>query len=288
MFDYRFYVNDFDRTSNYRKEYPKAGLIFNYPTSFWFGVRSGKKKIQNLYHRVQRLLNRAAPRIPVLVVYNIPDRDVGQHSQGGADSANEYLEWLRIFSRAIADHKSNPIVIFEPDALPHATLMPEAELNARLDLMRAGLEILTENSGAIVYVDIGHSNWLSAEQAGTLLERVTNDRVRGFSINVSNFRHTKESVNWGLQVGEYTSNKHFVVDTSRNGNGPYGNDWCNPPGRALGHPPTVYTRHSLCDAYLWIKVPGESDGNCNGGPNAGTFWLEYARELVDNTQWLDK
>lgn len=288
MFDYRFYVNDFDRASNYRKEFPKAGLIFNYPTAFWFGVRSGKKKIQNLYHRVTRLLNRAAPRIPVLVIYNVPSRDVGQHSQGGANSGRDYIEWVKVFSKAIADHKSNPIVIFEPDALPHATLMSPEECEHRLSLMKEALEILVKESGAIVYVDVGHSNWLSPERAGELLEKVTNNRVRGFSVNVSNYRHTKECVNWGLQVGEHTRNKHFVVDTSRNGNGPYGNDWCNPPGRALGHPPTVYTRHELCDAYLWIKVPGESDGNCNGGPNAGTFWVEQARELVNNTQWLDK
>jgi len=286
VFDYRFYVNDFDRASNYRKEYPKAGLIFNYPTAFWFGVRNGKSKIQNLYHRVDRLLNRAHPRLPVLVVYNIPDRDVGQYSAGGAETRQDYLEWITIFAKGIGDRK--PIVIFEPDALPHCTLKDPAEMDERLNLMRDAVALITEHSNAIVYIDVGHSNWLPASKAGELLERVTNDKVRGFSINVSNYRHTKESVNWGLQVAEHTRNKHFVVDTSRNGNGPYGNEWCNPPGRALGHPPTVYTRHELCDAYLWIKVPGESDGNCNGGPNAGTFWVEQARELVDNTQWLDK
>ncbi|WP_443063670.1 glycoside hydrolase family 6 protein [Streptomyces sp. NBC_00663] len=32
--------------------------------------------------------------------------------------------------------------------------------------------------------------------------------------------------------------------------------WCNPPGRALGVPPTTSTGHRLLDAYLWIKRPG--------------------------------
>jgi endoglucanase len=31
---------------------------------------------------------------------------------------------------------------------------------------------------------------------------------------------------------------------------------------------------------LWIKRPGESDGTCNGGPPAGTFWDAYAIGLV--------
>lgn len=285
MFDYRFFVNDFDRIKNYKKQYPKAGLIFNYPSAFWFGVKQGKAKNTNLFHRVNRLLDRAYPRIPILVIYNIPDRDIGQHSAGGASNSQEYLNWITVFAKAIGDRK--PIVVFEPDALPHSTLHPESQ-QTRLELMRQALEILTEHSNAYVYVDIGHSNWLDPETAGALLEQVTNENIRGFSVNVSNYRTTKESMNWALRVGEYTKNKHFVIDTSRNGNGPYGNDWCNPPGRALGHPPTVYTRHELCDAYLWIKVPGESDGLCNGGPNAGTFWLEYARDLVDNTQWLDQ
>lgn len=80
---------------------------------------------------------------------------------------------------------------------------------------------------------------------------------------------------------------HFVIDTSRNGQGPWelgdpastGDDaagfaalygvettdpqiWCNAPGRGLGPRPTTRTGHPLVDAFLWIKVPGESDGEC--------------------------
>jgi endoglucanase len=283
--NYRFFVNDFDRIKNYKKEYPKAGLIFNYPMAFWFGCRSSNK-LQGLYGRVERLLKRASPRTPILVAYNIPDRDVGQHSSGGAQNRAAYLRWVTMLAQGIGHHA--PILIFEPDAIPHATTMDNEQRDARLDLMREAINVITDNCAAHVYVDVGHSNWLSPEHAGNLLNQVCNEHVRGFSVNVSNYRSTKESVEWGVRVAEYAKNKYFVVDTSRNGNGPYGNDWCNPPGRALGHPPTPYTRHELCDAYLWIKVPGESDGKCNGGPPAGKFWVEQARDLVDNTQWLDK
>jgi endoglucanase len=50
----------------------------------------------------------------------------------------------------------------------------------------------------------------------------------------------------------------------------------------LGISPTTNTKHKRCDAYLWIKIPGESDGKCNGGPKAGMFWGEQAEELVTN------
>ena len=40
--------------------------------------------------------------------------------------------------------------------------------------------------------------------------------------------------------------------------------------------PTAQTGDPLVDALLWIKRPGESDGACNGGPPAGTWWPEDA------------
>jgi len=99
--------------------------------------------------------------------------------------------------------------------------------------------------------------------------------------------------------------KHFVTDTSRNGQGPWTppvhptgdpQDWCNPPDRGLGLKPTANTSHALIDAYLWIKIPGESDGQCNrwapsGSPDpvrgimdpaAGQWFPDMALELVHN------
>ena len=50
---------------------------------------------------------------------------------------------------------------------------------------------------------------------------------------------------------------------------------------------TVFN-NSKCDAYIWVKIPGESDGKCNKGPKAGMFWGEQAEELVKNfTKNLD-
>ncbi len=95
---------------------------------------------------------------------------------------------------------------------------------------------------------------------------------------------------------------HFVVDTSRNGRGPWTvpagmysdpEVWCNPPGRGLGIPPTTSTGEPLADAFLWIKVPGESDGRCFRGtagptdpergiidPEAGRWFPQQAAELI--------
>ncbi|HSL42141.1 MAG TPA: glycoside hydrolase family 6 protein [Anaerolineales bacterium] len=96
---------------------------------------------------------------------------------------------------------------------------------------------------------------------------------------------------------------HFVIDTSRNGQGPWtpttsypdSQDWCNPPDRGLGLRPTANTGNPFVDAYLWVKIPGESDGGCTRGtagpedpvwhmidPGAGQWFREMALELVHN------
>ncbi len=106
---------------------------------------------------------------------------------------------------------------------------------------------------------------------------------------------------WGLSTAWYAQNMgtavpttHFVIDTSRNGQGPnnmetyasapynqpssvistlQAGNWCNPPGAGLGLRPTANTGVPLLDAYLWVKTPGESDGQCDaaGGARAWDY-----------------
>jgi endoglucanase len=90
---------------------------------------------------------------------------------------------------------------------------------------------------------------------------------------------------------------HFVIDTSRNGQGrwippkgiyPDPQDWCNAPGRGLGIRPTADTDHSLVDAYLWIKIPGDSDGECTRGlgPAGTTVDPEWSRIDPTSGKWF--
>jgi endoglucanase len=100
-----------------------------------------------------------------------------------------------------------------------------------------------------------------------------------------------------------THQKHAVIDTSRNGRGSWkppagayrdAEVWCNPPGRGLGRRPSLESANPYVDAFLWIKVPGESDGECLRGtagpadpergieaPPAGQWFPAQARELVE-------
>jgi len=280
VMEYPFWVNDFDRVGKkYNKKYPLATEIFKSPSSFWYGDNPKKPK-QHMEKSIRRLLNRAKPQLPILVTYNIPNRDIGQYSKGGAKTRERYLDFINRFAKGVG--KDSPIIIFEPDALPHSTLLSEEEQEWRLELMKEGLEILTNKCNGIVYVDVGHSNWLQPEVVIELLDKIMNPKVRGFSVNVCNYRTTEESIRWGKKICRLRKDWNFVVDTSRNGQGPLNNEWCNPKGAGLGDLPTTNTDFRKCDAYLWIKIPGESDGKCNGGPKAGMLWGEQAEELVRN------
>jgi endoglucanase len=274
-------VNDFDRVRDYKEQYPLATKIFEKPVSFWYGERNGKE-MEQIDYSLQRLLRRTAPQLPVLVVYNMPNRDIGQYSKGGAKTRESYLNFLQSFADGIGNSK--PILIYEPDSLTHTGDMSTEDASSRMSLMKEGLQLLTDNCEALVYIDIGHSNWLSPEEAANLLNKVSNDKVRGFAVNVSNYRTTDESMEWSLKLCEHRPQDFFVIDTSRNGNGPHGNEWCNPPGRSVGQEPSCDTGEEQCDAFLWIKIPGESDGKLNNGPRAGRFWGEMAEELVKNDE----
>ncbi|MBT2399474.1 glycoside hydrolase family 6 protein [Streptomyces sp. ISL-100] len=190
---------------------------------------------------------------------------------------------------------------------------------------------------AKVYVDAGHPAWHTVDSIVPRLIKGGVQHATGFSVNVSNYSTADANAWYGKLISSCLAHvdkggkasacptqkwkradaqrwldrhvplapdrmKHFITDTSRNGQGlwtpPAGKykdaqDWCNPPGRGLGARPTTRTGDPLNDANLWIKTPGESDGECLRGtkgpkdpergtvdPKAGVWFPEQALELV--------
>ncbi|KRC42917.1 glycoside hydrolase family 6 protein [Oerskovia sp. Root22] len=219
----------------------------------------------------------AAGRTPLLTVYAIPGRDCGNHSAGGVGTS-EYARWIDTVAAGI---QGEPWVVLEPDAL--AQLGDCSGQGDRVGYLRYAAQVLSE-AGAHVYIDAGHSAWLGAGEVASRLQQVGFDHAEGFALNTSNYRTTAESRAYGEQVSALVGGKPFVIDTSRNGNGSTG-EWCNPRGRALGERPRLVDDGTHLAALLWVKLPGESDGACNGGPAAGAWWQDVALELAANAQW---
>ncbi|MFL5735548.1 MAG: glycoside hydrolase family 6 protein [Chloroflexia bacterium] len=141
---------------------------------------------------------------------------------------------------------------------------------------------------------LGHFDWCASQYYSPLGPVDPND--------ISTWHYSDQW--YAANLGHAVPTVHFVVDTSRNGQGPWvppphpagdPQDWCNPPDRGLGLRPTANTGVPLADAYLWIKTPGQSDGQCTRwgpgpadpvrgivDPPAGQWFPDMALELVHN------
>lgn len=264
------------------KSKQSTNLALNYiasqPTARWFGGWN-----EDVAADVSEYVSRAeaANAVPVLVLYNIPKRDCGSYSAGGVSSYQAYSKWVQQVAAGIGNRAA--IIIIEPDALADASCLNKQEKSQRSKAIAESVVVLS-NSQTKTYIDAGNPKWHTASEMAKRLKEAGVANATGFSLNVSNFQTTKSNESYGTKIAKLIGNKHFVIDTSRNGKGPAANSaWCNPLGRGLGQEPTLSTGTPLADAYLWIKAPGESDGACGrGAPIAGEWWQGYAEGLYRN------
>ncbi|MET9319599.1 glycoside hydrolase family 6 protein [Streptomyces sp. NPDC003038] len=252
----------------------------------------------------------AQGRVPVLVAYNIPGRDCGGASSGGAGSPDLYKAWISKVAQGIAGRPA--IVVLEPDAVAQASddACMKGAAEQRFDMLWYATQHLQQQGKFVqTYLDAGNATWtLGPDLSGTqgiglkkmayLLNRSGVSMTRGVSVNVSNFDDSVVSDDYAKRLTaqlktDFGLTTRWVVDTSRNGNGGYvvpGSPssghvgFCNPPKRKLG----VTSRAGSAggaEYQLWIKNPGDSDGNSSqcpaGSPSAGTFSPQLAEALID-------
>ncbi|WP_240665952.1 glycoside hydrolase family 6 protein [Agromyces sp. LHK192] len=254
-----------------------AEVLAARPTAIW--LTPERDPVDDIGSRLDGIIDAAASAdaVPVVVVYGITDRDCGGASAGGLPPA-EYEDWIDEIARTL---RPPAAVVLEPDAL---ALAPECDdPDARIDQVADALDALGR-SGAAIYLDGGHSAWLPPDRMADLLRRAGVDHARGFATNVSNTQSTDAELEYASALSTALGGSHAVIDVSRNGAGPPADgEWCNAPDRAIGTDPRPID-DPVVDALLWVKPPGESDGPCNGGPAAGTWWPDAAIELVRNAE----
>ena len=246
------------------------------PQSVWIGNWNSPSVSQQQMRDATSRASAAGKTVSV-VIYAIPGRDCGSHSGGGVPES-EYAQWVDTVARGIV---GRPIIVLEPDAL--AQLGDCSGQGDRVGFLKYAAKSLTQ-AGGRVYIDAGHSGWLSVDTAVSRLNQIGFEYAVGFALNTSNYQTTSDTQRYGEQISQRLGGRGYVIDTSRNGNGSNG-EWCNPRGRALGDKPRLVNDSTGLDALLWVKLPGESDGSCNGGPAAGQWWQEIALELARNAKW---
>jgi endoglucanase len=206
----------------------------------------------------------AAGQVPLLSVYEIPNRDCGGASAGGASNLTQYQQWISSMSQGLGNRMV--IIVLETDSLALQTCLSSSDIQARDNALSTAVQtIKAANANAKVYLDGGHSAWNSATDQGARLAAAGIRFADGFFTNVSNFQPLSNEASYGRAIMSYLQSvgitgKHQIIDTSRNGGA--AGDWCadDNTDRVLGTYPTLTTGDANIDGYLWVKPPGEADG----------------------------
>jgi cellulose 1,4-beta-cellobiosidase len=251
--------------------------------------------------------------------------------EGEARYQHDYVD---VVAAAFAAHPDQRIaVVLEPDSLANlVTNLENPKCMAAEGIYKRGLAYAIAKlslPNVFLYVDAAHAGWLgwpkNLAKSVLLYKEVLAmaggaDRIRGFAFDVSNYDPTHDPTNPPRDpaaapndelgyaadlskalAGVGITGKGFVIDTGRDGKANVrtspGN-WCNIKNAGLGERPRAAPA-PLIDAYLYIKVPGESDGtadpkaprfdqNCAsddatpGAPQAGKMFDSYLIDLLKN------
>ena len=277
----QLYVDPYNTAANWLKDnpdHPSADLInaeiASKSTAVWFGDWN-----LNVENDVRNYVDRAydSDTIPVVIAYNIPNRRCNDVLDGAPDHG-AYAEWIH----GVADGLGNgpAIVLLEPGSLTHGDCFDDAR---GASISNAVTLIKDQCSMCSVYLDAGNSAFLAAPLVASRLVDADVFESDGIFSNVGNYHSTPNEADFGQQVLAALGNPSGlgqVIDTSRNGNGssdPY--DWCDQQTAAIGQAPSFQTGWATVDAFVWLKVPGESDG-CVGP--AFSFVPEEALRMINN------
>ncbi|MCM0676204.1 glycoside hydrolase family 6 protein [Micromonospora phytophila] len=143
----------------------------------------------------------AAGKVPILVVYNLPNRDCGGVSTGGAPHHATYRQWVDQVAAGLNGRPAT--IVLEPDVLPLMTSCQNAgqQAETKASMAYAGKKLKAASASAKVYFDAGHSAWLSpAEAAARVTGADIANSADGISLNVSNYRRTADEVAYAKAV----------------------------------------------------------------------------------------
>ena len=260
------------------------------PILKWFGpTKDGVYQTVSAY--LERVADQAPGALPLLVWSKMESGYCNPSGYKPPDprvySSPVYRENVQEFKAALLDHPMPVAVVVEPDQLASLGCLPSGAKRSKLARIAYAVDQLSTIPGVTAYVDAGASDWMGWKTMLGYLRRVGINKVRGFALNTTHYDWTLDNVAYGNQIARRLG-KHFVVNTSRNGNGPITpqlrqqgyEGGCNIPNAGLGLAPTTRTHSSLADAYLWTLNPGFGDGPCRHGKNYQTDRVRWDTPLA--------
>ena len=155
------------RFNGYGTKAAELEAVAETPSGIWIAGQPGDIKVA----RQVTLAAARAHAVPVIVAYNLPDRDAcGKLSAAYGPTASGYEEWIGQLAAAIGT--GDDIVIVEPDGLPDIVrgCLSPAQSSARYQLLRYAMKQLGALPHARVYLDAGNPGMFAdpAQLAGPL------------------------------------------------------------------------------------------------------------------------
>ena len=262
------------------------------------------------------------------------ESSAGELSADATGEAGYQHAFIDVIATAFRAHPDQRIaVVLEPDSLSNlVTNLDRPRCKTAEGIYKRGIAYAISKlslPNVFLYLEAAHAGWLgfpkNIDRAAALYKNVLTmaggpNRVRGFALNVSNYdpavdpaktprdRTSAASDETGYatdltkalaRVG--VTGKGFVIDTGRDGRAyirSIASSWCNVKGAGLGERPRAAPAPFI-DAYLYVKVPGESDGTSDpnaprfdqtcasddatpGAPQAGKMFDAYLIDLLKN------
>lgn len=227
---------------------------------------------------VDSALDRAQGARVVIALDAIPGRDCLPYRFTSAERLS-YPALVDDLAAVIAGRPA--IVIVEPRGVVEQQCFTAALASDRSSLLTSVIDTVGALTATRVYLDAGASGRGDADEIASRLDDAGVANADGISLGVGGFATDATEAAYGRELATRIGGKKFVIDSSRNGNGPpTSGDLCNPPSARIGRTPTLSPGIAGADALLWVKRPGESDGPCGGHGAAGTWEPDLALALA--------
>lgn len=231
--------------------------VASYPTGLWLD-RIASVPLLEGWLADARTQQKATGKlvVPVVVIYDLPNRDCSAKASGGellaaengeARYRSEFIDAIRELFHQYAD--LSIVGIVEPDSLANmATNMDVPKCAASAELYKRSVAYAVARlslPNVYLYLDAAHAGWLGWDPNRAAIAQIFkevldmaggSERVRGFATNVSNYNALDGDWGWKLETSNPCPNEYcyveklaaslggvgivdkgFIIDTSRNG-----------------------------------------------------------------------
>ena len=158
-----------------------------------------QKKVRGFLDRVQC---DQPGTVPLMIVMRHQGKGCsGTYRAGGVAEDRRTMKWYDDFAESVGD--ARVVIGFEPDSLGTVDCLAYDRRKARLDVLRYGVNVLSQLPNATIYLEAGASDWEPAARTAKQLRYIGINKVRGFMLNVTHHDWTRANIQHGLEISRH-------------------------------------------------------------------------------------